>query len=530
MRKSTQHRILINLLCTALAGCGGGGGGNNSSPPPPPPAPTSFSVGGTVSGLDAVGLVLQNNGGPDLAITANGAFAFPTQVASGAAYSVTIKAQPNIGPLQVCSLGNGSGTIASSAVTNVTITCVSRVFKFLYVTSTFTNDLRGYSINAVTGALTAVAGMPIPTGAAPTVPLSEPSGRFLYLTTRGSTVEPPRVEVYAADAATGVLTEIQASPYDLDTPPPAAGAPFVSAATIHPSGAFGYVAVPFPTSSLYGATINAATGELTEIPGMPIPVGVGMTGITFDSTGGFMFTATSLSGGGPGEIRSFLVNVPSGVLTPIGSFSTSGNSPAGVVFSPGGDYLLTTNVNSGTLVVFAVNKTAGTLTPVGTPISTGAAGSRPVGVVYNRRNDVFYVANVGGGPTSIAVFRFDRTTGVATAVGGNASVNGASAGVLLHSSGRYLFQYNSSTSSIQRFAIDQATGALTLAQDVTALAPGAQSIGMFSDVSGRYMYVTNPAATEVSSYAIDPATGALTLINSLPTSPGSLATVPFQLQ
>src|SRR5262245_13072424 len=131
----SRRPVLVGFVCSMLAGCGGGGGGGGGGTPPPPPPPPpaqSFSVGGSVSGLDAVGLVLQNNGGPDLAITGSGPFSFPAQVAAGAAYSVTIKTQPNIGPMQVCSLTNGSGSIGSAAVTNVAITCVSRVFKFLY--------------------------------------------------------------------------------------------------------------------------------------------------------------------------------------------------------------------------------------------------------------------------------------------------------------------------------------------------------------------------------------------------------------
>ena len=86
-----------------------------------PVPPSTFTVGGTVSGLTGTGLVLQNNNSGDLAIAANGAFAFATPLAAGAAYSVTVKTQPT-GPTQTCTVGNGAGT-ATSAVTSVTVTC-----------------------------------------------------------------------------------------------------------------------------------------------------------------------------------------------------------------------------------------------------------------------------------------------------------------------------------------------------------------------------------------------------------------------
>ena len=54
----------------------------------------TYSVGGTVSGLTGT-VVLQDNGGDNLSVTANGSFSFPAKLASGAAYSVTVLTQPS---------------------------------------------------------------------------------------------------------------------------------------------------------------------------------------------------------------------------------------------------------------------------------------------------------------------------------------------------------------------------------------------------------------------------------------------------
>jgi hypothetical protein len=88
-----------------------------------PAAPATFSIGGTVSGLAGSGLVLQNNAGDDLAVASNGAFTFPTEVAAGGAYVVTVRTQPG-NPVQNCTVQNGAGN-AQAAVTNVAITCVT---------------------------------------------------------------------------------------------------------------------------------------------------------------------------------------------------------------------------------------------------------------------------------------------------------------------------------------------------------------------------------------------------------------------
>ena len=81
--------------------------------------PATYTIGGTVSGLTGAGLILQDNGGNNLPVSANGSFTFSNSVASGAAYSVTVLTQPTG---QSCTVSNGSGT-ARANVTNVQVSC-----------------------------------------------------------------------------------------------------------------------------------------------------------------------------------------------------------------------------------------------------------------------------------------------------------------------------------------------------------------------------------------------------------------------
>jgi subtilisin-like proprotein convertase family protein len=86
--------------------------------------PPGFTVGGNVTGLVGSGLVLQNNGGDDLAIAADGSFTFSTYLDDLDPFSVTVLTQPG-SPNQTCSVTNGSGSISGNNVTNVTVTCVT---------------------------------------------------------------------------------------------------------------------------------------------------------------------------------------------------------------------------------------------------------------------------------------------------------------------------------------------------------------------------------------------------------------------
>jgi len=79
----------------------------------------TYTVGGSISGLSGT-IVLQNNSGDDLTLSSNGSFAFVTGIASGNPYSVTVLTQPSG---QTCIVSTGSGTMPSSNVTNVSVTC-----------------------------------------------------------------------------------------------------------------------------------------------------------------------------------------------------------------------------------------------------------------------------------------------------------------------------------------------------------------------------------------------------------------------
>jgi hypothetical protein len=76
-RKLGTHHLakvtVTSIQLMLLAACSGGGG---SSTPV-----TTYTVGGIVSGISGSGLVLQNNGGPGLMVSASGAFIFPGRIA-----------------------------------------------------------------------------------------------------------------------------------------------------------------------------------------------------------------------------------------------------------------------------------------------------------------------------------------------------------------------------------------------------------------------------------------------------------------
>jgi hypothetical protein len=100
--------LLICALALFLASCGGA---------------INATIGGTVTGLSGnTTLTLQDNGGDNLAVSANGTFTFATQLSAGTTYVVTILTQPTG---ETCVIENGVGEVEQSIgnVSSIAIIC-----------------------------------------------------------------------------------------------------------------------------------------------------------------------------------------------------------------------------------------------------------------------------------------------------------------------------------------------------------------------------------------------------------------------
>ena len=110
--------LLNGVMVLAVAGCGGGSSPSSSNP--------TYTVGGTVSGLNAnESVTLLNNGGDAQTVSFNGSFSFSIGLPSGGTYGVTVQSQT---PGLSCSASNGTGTVGSSNVTSVVVSCAAIPF------------------------------------------------------------------------------------------------------------------------------------------------------------------------------------------------------------------------------------------------------------------------------------------------------------------------------------------------------------------------------------------------------------------
>ncbi len=110
-------RVFTTGAVAALATLSGCGGSSGSA--------ATYTIGGTVLGLETGGTVDIMLGSRSLSATSNGAFTFPNQVNNGISYNVTVGATMPTG--QTCGVSNGTGTVSEANVTNIEVYCTYNV-------------------------------------------------------------------------------------------------------------------------------------------------------------------------------------------------------------------------------------------------------------------------------------------------------------------------------------------------------------------------------------------------------------------
>lgn len=405
---------------------------------------SSFSVGGTVSGLTGLGLVLANNGTDRITIAADGPFTFPGQVASGATGTVTVVTQP---AWQQCTVANGSVTVGNAAVQDVQVTCVAVPARFAFMPNAQTDNVSLYTVSTANGALVRNATRTVAAGDNPDGIAADLQGRFVFVGNAASDT----VSAYTVDAATGVLAPVPGSPFA------AAGSPGPMA--VHPSGRFLYVAA-INGAGVLPFAIDQASGALSPLAIAPM---LAAEDVKVSPDGRFVF-ATSNAGSG---VHVFSVDATTGALTvAVGSPFAVGGDADRIAVHPNGRFLLLSSQVSAQVASVSVDPATGALqnvSSVAVPQAV-AAGVHPGGTrVY---------AIEGGGGASIHQLSFDPTTGALAAVGAPLATDVGAALPVFDPSGQVLHVTVANWDRARAYAVDAATGALTL------LAPANQTGGI----------------------------------------------------
>lgn len=182
------------LIAFSVSACGGGGGaagsvsggGSSSGSGSGSGATPTYTVGGSISGLTASGLVLTDSGGDSLAV-ASGAttFTFSQAVSTGTAYSVAVATQPSS---ETCTVVGGSGTVTAD-VTSVNVSCAADTYTVggsisgLTSSGLVLSDNGGDNLSVASGAVAFTFSQVISFGASYSVAVAaQPSGETCSVT------------------------------------------------------------------------------------------------------------------------------------------------------------------------------------------------------------------------------------------------------------------------------------------------------------------------------------------------------------
>ena len=411
----------------------------------------TYTIGGTVTGLTGTGLVLQNEGGDNLSVPAPSGssstnFKFATALTTGSPYAVTVSTQPS-SPAQLCSVANGTGTVGNSNVSTVQVSCVN-VGRFVFVANNSDGpqgDLAAFTIDPLTGKLTAVAGSPFLADLGPNGVVVDTTGQYVYVS-NGAALDVSRMLLDPDGNLTlrGQFNTTSSVPVSLAVTPSdaflyTAGHGTVATGTIYGftinplsgslagiSSAFGFsnaqlgIAID-PTSQLIFSAgdphflyVNsiAADGTLTQTASSGISTSEGVTGVAVwpkgDSSGGYVYTSNSITG----NVSAFSYDSQGNLSTL--TAADAGNGTTGIAIDPTGRFLYVTNLNDGTISSFAINAQTGALTSLGPDIATGnftgVTNPGPIDLKIDPSSQFLYCVNKNDG--SVSLFTIDGNGGL----------------------------------------------------------------------------------------------------------------------
>jgi DNA-binding beta-propeller fold protein YncE len=460
------------ILCVgffALSACGGGsdngGSSTSSSSSSSSGGATSYTVGGTITGLTGTGLVLKDaSNNHQVTVAANATtFTLTPAIASGTAYSVSVLTQPT-GPSQTCTVTSGAtGTVTTAAVTSVAVTCTTSTYTVggtitgltgtgLVLKDTTNNHPVTVAANATTFTITPA----IVSGTAYSVSvLTQPAGQTCTVTSGATGTVTANVTSVAVSCTTNSYTV---------------------GGTI--SGLTGSGLVLKDTTNNHPVTVAANATTFTITPAIASGTAYAVSVLTQPTAPAQTCTVT---GGGTGTVTTAAVtNV---AITCVTTTYTVGGTISGLTSTSG--VVLKDTVNNHQVTV-----------PANATTFTIPGGVAPGGT---------YAVTVLTQPTAPAQFcRVTAGTGnITTANVTSVTVNCTNVGQVVFASNTY----DNGPGSLASFTINPTTGVLTAADGTPAtpaIVPATDQgpIGLAVDPSGGFLYVANQGACTPTPCAV----------------------------
>lgn len=400
---------------------------------------------------------------------------------------------------------NITGTGSLNAISNILVgsslnsVAIYPSGDYIYLTDSVSNKIYAYSINSLTGTLTAVTGSPFTTGPTPDFVSVDSSGQFLYVANRGS----HDIWEFSINLDNGSLTKTgmmrgRSGSYSMALSQKNNPVSYIPR--------FAYVA-NFFSSDVYAYSINQATGYLTTVgSSYTISAGNRPNAITVDPTGNFLYV-TDINNN---NVLAYFIDPITGVLTAInGSPFSTDSSPLALTTDPSGRFLYVANQSSNTITIFRMNPD-GTLS---TPPVSQSIGFPPQSVTIDPTGQFLYVGYISTGSVDVNVYQIDSHSGGLTIVSGSPfGAGGHPYSMAIDPTGQfgYVVDQVLPSQNVAGFSISSDSnltsgqqGALTQLSQPTISARTTPT-RITSEPTGKFLFVTNSGSGDVTTFSINP--------------------------
>jgi 6-phosphogluconolactonase len=226
-----------------------------------------------------------------------------------------------------------------------------------------------------------------------------------------------------------------------------------------------------------------------------------------------------------GGVSAFRLDAKTGALTFLNKVSAHGALPNQVVVDPSGRVAVTVNYASGDMAAYRLEP-GGKLGEAffvdkhtGKPLSAKQPGAKQHGIQFSKDGRHLFIADLG--LDRVYSYRFDAAAPAITPDDPPWVQTHAGAGprrIQMSPDGKFLFVDHETDSEVSVFAVDG--GRLKEIQVIGTVPPQAKSRNTTAELvispDGRFLYVGNRGHDSLSVFAVDRATGMLTLKENVP--------------
>jgi 6-phosphogluconolactonase len=228
-----------------------------------------------------------------------------------------------------------------------------------------------------------------------------------------------------------------------------------------------------------------------------------------------------------GAVSAFAVDPSSGKLTFLNQQPSHGGAPCHLITDHEGRFLFVANYLSGTLSVYPIDPAGhlGAASHVVQHLGKGVNAERQEGPhahFVTLTPDNRFVLSCDLGIDQVLVYRFDSVNGKLLMQSQAELPPGAGPRHLdFHPTGKFAYVINELDSTLTVFDYAAETGRLTKLQTLSTLPEGYTGFNSCAEVAvhptGRYVYGSNRGHDSLVIYAVDEATGKLTVVGHEPT-------------